>query len=252
MTVPALLSLQNVSAGYDGSIAIENVSIRVDAGEVVCLLGANGAGKTTIMGAITGLVGYTGSISFEGRDLGPIPADQRVGLGISLSPEGRKVFPNLSVDENLLLGGFNRRAQGQRKQKLEEVFTLFPRLAERRKQAAGLMSGGEQQMLAIARALMACPRLLLLDEPSLGLAPLIVSLMFEAVTRIAKSGLSILLVEQNAEAALSVAARGYVLTAGNIVHSDTVEGLRNLEAVREAFLGTAEARDAVPGGGVHA
>lgn len=232
-----LLSLQNVTAGYGGSVAIEDISLDVHAGEVVCLLGANGAGKTTTMAAITGLIGCAGRIVFDGHPLEDIAAADRVPRGIVLSPEGRKVFPNLSVYENLLLGGFNRNARSRRKQKLDEVYTLFPRLYERRTQAAGLMSGGEQQMLAIGRALMACPKLLLLDEPSLGLAPKVVMQMFDAIGRIAAASVSILLVEQNAHAAFSVAQRGYLLSAGRIVHSDTVVNLRDHDAVRDAFLG---------------
>jgi branched-chain amino acid transport system ATP-binding protein len=234
----ALLSLRNVSAGYNGSVAIEGISLDVHAGEVVCLLGANGAGKTTTMAAITGLIDCEGSVMFDGADLRRHSAAARVGKGVALSPEGRKVFPNLSVHENLLLGSFNGTARPHRNRKLEEVFALFPRLFERRTQAAGLMSGGEQQMLAIGRALMACPRLLLLDEPSLGLAPGIVLSMFEAIRQIAKSNVSILLVEQNAHAAFSVADRGYVLSAGRIVHTDTIARLRDLDVVREAFLGS--------------
>lgn len=239
MTQAPLLSVQNITAGYEGSIAIESVSLEVNSGEIVCLLGANGAGKSTTMSAITGLVKYSGSIVFADKKLDHLEAADRVALGISLSPEGRKVFPNLSVYENLLLGSFNKAARAQRRTKLEEVFGLFPRLAERRGQPSGLLSGGEQQMLAIARALMACPRLLLLDEPSLGLAPRVVSLMFDAIGRIAASGLSILLVEQNAHAAFSVASRGYLLSAGRVVHADSIDRLRDLDAVREAFLGKA-------------
>jgi|SRR5471032_324700 branched-chain amino acid transport system ATP-binding protein len=234
---PALLSLRNVTAGYGGSVAIEDICLDVKPGEVVCLLGANGAGKTTTMAAITGLIGCTGQVVFDGRALGEVAAADRVPLGIALSPEGRKVFPNLSVYENLLLGGYNRMARMHRKQKLEEVYALFPRLNERRGQAAGLMSGGEQQMLAIGRALMACPKLLLLDEPSLGLAPKVVLQMFDAIAKIAAANVSILLVEQNAHAAFSVAHRGYLLSAGRIVYSDTVANLRDHDIVREAFLG---------------
>nr|WP_168788522.1 ABC transporter ATP-binding protein [Paraburkholderia aromaticivorans] len=233
----ALLSLRDVSAGYNGSVAIEGISLDVHPGEVVCLLGANGAGKTTTMAAITGLIDCKGSVVFEGANLLRHSAAARVSQGVALSPEGRKVFPNLSVHENLLLGGFNRTARPNRNRKLEEVYSLFPKLFERRTQAAGLMSGGEQQMLAIGRALMACPKLLLLDEPSLGLAPKIVLLMFEAIRKIAQSNVSILLVEQNAHAAFSVADRGYVLSAGRIVHTNTIDQLRKLDIVREAFLG---------------
>jgi branched-chain amino acid transport system ATP-binding protein len=247
----ALLSLHDVTAGYGGSVAIEDISLDVKPGEVVCLLGANGAGKTTTMAAITGLIACTGQIVFDGGDLLELAAADRVPRGIALSPEGRKVFPNLSVFENLLLGGYNRAARLNRKQKLDEVYTLFPRLHERRAQPAGLMSGGEQQMLAIGRALMACPKLLLLDEPSLGLAPKVVLQMFDAIARIAAANVSILLVEQNAHAAFSIAQRGYLLSAGRIVHSDSVANLRDHDVVREAFLGkraSLAAATTLPGG----
>lgn len=235
----ALLSLCNVRAGYGGAVAIDDLSIEVREGEVVCLLGSNGAGKTTTMGAVMGLVDtLDGGISFDGRDLRSVPSHERVDLGLSLSPEGRKVFPNLTVEENLVLGSYARRARKDRSRTLEEVYALFPRLVERRRQKAGLMSGGEQQMLALGRALMAKPRLLLLDEPSLGLAPLIVQTVFAAIRRIAESNTTILLVEQNTFAALSVAHRGYVLNSGRIVYHADATTLRNSPMVQEAFIGT--------------
>jgi branched-chain amino acid transport system ATP-binding protein len=234
----ALLTVSDLWAGYGESVVLQGLSFEVSEGEVVCLLGANGAGKTTTMAALTGLIdASSGRVSYLGRDLLAMRPDQRVEQGIALSPEGRKVFPNLTVKENLLLGSFNRRARAGRARKLEEVFTLFPRLAERHEQKAGLMSGGEQQMLAIARALMAEPRLLLLDEPSLGLSPKMVTTVFEAVRKIAATSISILLVEQNTQAALSVASRGYVIAHGRIVHSGAAQELRTSREVQAAFMG---------------
>jgi branched-chain amino acid transport system ATP-binding protein len=236
-----MLEVKHLRAGYGDSVVLEDVSFSVGTGEVVCLLGANGAGKTTTMAALTGLIDpFRGEISFCGADLLALPAHRRVGAGIALSPEGRQVFPNLTVMENLLLGNYNRGARSKRGERLDWVLTLFPRLAERETQYAGFMSGGEQQMLAIGRALMACPRLLLLDEPSLGLAPKIVSEAFQTIATIAKSGISILLVEQNTVAALSIADRGYVLSGGTIAAADTAAALAQSSIVREAFMGRAE------------
>ena len=238
----AMLEVKHLRAGYGDSIVLEDVSFSVNAGEVVCLLGANGAGKTTTMAALTGLIEpFGGKVFFRGENLLALPPHRRVGAGIALSPEGRQVFPNLTVLENLLLGNYNREARARRRERLDWVLSLFPRLAERETQYAGFMSGGEQQMLAIGRALMACPRLLLLDEPSLGLAPKIVSEAFETVATIAKSGISILLVEQNTVAALSIADRGYVLSGGTIAAADTAAALSRSSIVREAFMGRAEA-----------
>jgi branched-chain amino acid transport system ATP-binding protein len=228
-----LLSVRGLQAGYGGSAVLRDVSIDVTAGEVVCLLGANGAGKSTTMGVLTGLVtDATGDIRYDGRDLLSMPMHDRVRAGLVLSPEGRKVFPNLSVEENLYLGAYNTNARKLRKRSLDQVYTLFPRLLERRQQKAGLMSGGEQQMLAIGRAVMAKPRLLLLDEPSLGLAPKIIISVFDAIAELARSsGLTILLVEQNMRAALNVATRGYILVNGSIVHSGPAEGLAEAGAL---------------------
>jgi branched-chain amino acid transport system ATP-binding protein len=238
------LSVRNVRAGYGGSNVLQEVSFEVGAGEVVCLLGANGAGKTTTMGVLTGLVPcQSGEVLYDGTDLLRLASHERVRAGLVLSPEGRKVFPNLTVEENLLLGSYNRRARAGRAGKLADVFSLFPRLRERRRQRAGLMSGGEQQMLAIGRAVMGNPRLLMLDEPSLGLAPKIVTAVFDAIRQLAQSGsLSILLVEQNTRAALSVASRGYVLANGRIVHSGPAAGLSDAVALRDAFIGRAVTR----------
>ncbi len=241
----ALLQVSGIYAGYGESTVLQGLDFELNAGEVICLLGANGAGKTTTMGVLSGLVdARAGHIRYEGRDLLAMPPHERVKAGIALSPEGRKVFPNLTVEENLVLGSFNVNARAGRAQKLAEVYDLFPRLAERRTQSSGLMSGGEQQMLALGRALMSSPRLLLLDEPSLGLAPKIVQIVFEAIRKIASSDLSILLVEQNTHAALSVATRGYVMSAGRIVYSGDTADLRRSPEVRDAFIGGKSARAA--------
>lgn len=232
-----LLEFIDICAGYNGSVVLEKLSFSVDQGEVVTLLGSNGAGKTTAMRVVTGLLKpSSGFIRFNGEDLLATPAHRRVDAGICLSPEGRQVFQNMTVEENLFLGSSAKRGKAVRKDTLDEVYHLFPRLLERREQKAGLMSGGEQQMLAIGRALMGKPRLLLLDEPSLGLAPVIVNLVFDAIRDIAKSGISILLVEQNVQAAFCVAERGYVLEHGKAAASGTVKELSESGPVRKAFL----------------
>jgi branched-chain amino acid transport system ATP-binding protein len=234
----ALLKLENLKVGYGQSVILQDVSLSVNEGEIVCLLGANGAGKTTTTRAVSGLLTpWSGEVRFAGADIAAVPAHKRVDLGICLAPEGRQVFPNFTVHENLLLGSYSGAARPHRAKKFDEVYGLFPRLAERRSQAAGLMSGGEQQMLAIGRALMGCPRLLVLDEPSLGLAPKIIMDVYEAVATIAKRGLSILFVEQNVQAALTIAHRGYVLANGRIAVSGTSAELKNAPHVQEAFLG---------------
>jgi branched-chain amino acid transport system ATP-binding protein len=244
----ALLALDGVHAGYGESTVLEDLSFAVGEGEIVCLLGANGAGKTTTTRVISGLLRpWRGTVRFAGQDMAGVPAHRRVDLGICLSPEGRQVFPDMSVRENLLLGGYAPRARPQRAVALEEAYALFPRLAERRHQKAGLMSGGEQQMLAIARALMGKPKLLMLDEPSLGLAPKIVIDVYAAIAKTARSGISILFAEQNAEAALSAAHRGYVIANGRIAAAGTAAELRGSSLVQEAFLGTRRGRRARPG-----
>jgi branched-chain amino acid transport system ATP-binding protein len=236
-----LLSIKSIHAGYGESQVLDGLSISVGAGEVVCLLGANGVGKTTTLMAITGIVEpTTGDVVFDSQSLLGIAPHQRVELGITLAPEGRQVFQNCSVHENLLLGSFSRRGRKVRASKLDEVYGMFPRLAERRKQMAGLMSGGEQQMLAIGRALMSNPRLLMLDEPSLGLAPKIALQVYEVIARIAASGISILLVEQNTQTALSVAERGYVLSQGRVALSGSNTELLDASAIREAFFGASQ------------
>lgn len=233
-----LLELKTLQVGYDESLVLQDLSLSVNEGEIVCLLGANGAGKTTTTRAVSGLVApRSGEIRFAGKDITTLPAHERVTRGICLSPEGRQVFPNFTVHENLLIGSYNPAARQRRAEKLEEVYGLFPRLAERRKQKAGLMSGGEQQMLAIGRALMGCPRLLVLDEPSLGLAPKIIIDLYETIATIARQGLSILFVEQNVQAALLIADRGYVIANGHIAAAGSSADLSKAEFVQEAFLG---------------
>jgi len=234
----AMLELDSIQAGYNDAIAIESISLKVAQGEVVCLLGANGAGKTTTLRAVTGLIPLLkGTIRYRGEDISRMPTHERVTAGICLSPEGRQIFPDLTVMENLMLGSYNSRARAARKQSLEQVITLFPRLYERRSQAAGTMSGGEQQMLAIGRALMGQPKLLALDEPSLGLAPKMVMAVFESIRTIAKTGITILLVEQNTRGALTVAQRGYVLSAGRVVHEGSAPDLAQSGMVQKAFVG---------------
>ncbi|MDO8876009.1 MAG: ABC transporter ATP-binding protein [Pseudolabrys sp.] len=238
-----MLELINIRVGYGQSVVLQDVSLNLREGEIVCLLGANGAGKTTTTRVVSGLLApWAGEIRYAGENIATVPAHKRVELGICLSPEGRQVFPNFSVYENLLLGSFSKKARLRRTEMFDEVYGLFPRLAERRKQKAGLMSGGEQQMLAIGRALMGCPKLLMLDEPSLGLGPKIIIDVYEAVASIAKRGLSILFVEQNVQAALMIAHRGYVLANGHIAAEGTSAELRSSPLVQEAFLGKKPSR----------
>ena len=210
----------------------------VEAGEIVTLIGANGAGKTTLLRTISGIVpARAGRVSFEGKDITKLPAHEIVGLGVSQSPEGRMVFANLSVEDNLELGAYRRRDRDGIKKDYEKVFQLFPRLRERRRQLSGTLSGGEQQMLAMGRALMSRPRLLLLDEPSLGIAPLLVRDIFKTIVEINRAGTTVLLVEQNAHMALTIAQRGYVLETGRVVLEDTAAKLAANDEVRAAYLG---------------
>jgi branched-chain amino acid transport system ATP-binding protein len=233
-----MLTLQNVSSKYGAIQALKGIDLLVEKGEIVTLIGANGAGKTTTLRTITGLVqAHDGDILFEGKRLNDIPTHRLVALGICMVPEGRAVFANLTVMENLEMGAYLQKNRAKNKSSLERVFELFPRLNERRKQAAGTLSGGEQQMLAIGRALMAAPRLLLLDEPSLGLAPLLVHTIFEAIDQINQEGTTILLVEQNANAALRHSHRGYVLETGHIVMEGPSSQLAADQRVKEAYLG---------------
>ncbi len=233
----ALLSVRGLDVYYGAVHALKGVDLDVQRGEVVTLIGANGAGKSTLLRTISALVKpRAGTITFDGRDLLKLPPHQVVAAGVSHAPEGRAVFANLSVEDNLVLGAYLRRDKGVNAD-MERMYALFPRLKERRKQASGTLSGGEQQMLAIARALMSRPRLLLLDEPSLGLAPLLVKDIFSTIVSINREGMTILLVEQNANQALHVAHRGYVLETGRVALSDTGPALLANPAVKEAYLG---------------
>ncbi len=237
-----LLEIDNLSVFYGRIQALHGISLTVDQGEIVTLIGANGAGKTTTMRAVSGLrPATTGKIVFEGKDMTHVRADKRVVLGISQAPEGRGIFPGMTVMENLDMGTYarkDRRGAGP-KADLERVFTLFPRLRERKNQVAGTMSGGEQQMLTIGRALMAKPKLLLLDEPSMGLAPKLIQQIFSIIKEINEQGTTVLLVEQNAQQALSVAHRAYILETGSIVKSGRGADLLGDPAIKEAYLGVA-------------
>jgi len=234
----ALLELNGVDAFYHRIQALRNVTIHVDKGEIVALIGSNGAGKTTTLRTISGLMHPpTGTIHFDGRDITRTAAAKVVELGISQSPEGRRLFPRMSVVDNLFMGAYTRNDKAGIAKDMDRVFTLFPRLQERRSQIAGTLSGGEQQMLAMGRALMARPKLLMLDEPSLGLAPIFVETIFNIVREINAEGIPVLLVEQNATKALEVANRGYVLETGVIVQQGTGKELLASEEVQKAYLG---------------
>ena len=233
-----LLSVDAIETYYGSIQALKGISLEVHEGEVVTLIGANGAGKSTTLRSINGLNHpRRGTIAFQGRDITSMPAHDVVKLGIAQSPEGRRLFPRMSVTENLEMGAFQRTDRAATREDMDRVFTLFPRLAERRGQRAGTMSGGEQQMCAIGRALMARPRLLMLDEPSMGLAPIFVERIFETIVEVNKQGTSILLVEQNALMALQVASRGYVLETGTVALADGAKALAQNEQVRKAYLG---------------
>lgn len=233
-----MLSLENVSVNYGAIEALTGISMHVEAGEVVTLIGANGAGKTTTLRTITGLLQPSaGKITFEGEDISGRATHRLVAKGISMSPEGRGVFANLSVRENLQMGAYLKKDKREIAAEMERVFQMFPRLKERESQKAGTLSGGEQQMLAIGRALMSQPRLLLLDEPSLGLAPLVVHTIFEAIDEIKSKGTTILLVEQNAHAALKHSDRAYVLETGRIVMEGPSAELGADPRIKEAYLG---------------
>ncbi len=231
-----LLEVKGLHVSYGAIHAIKGIDLHVNKGEVVTILGANGAGKTTTLRTISGLLKPTeGSIIFDGKDITPIQAHDIVSLGMSHSPEGRRVFGTLSVEENLMMGAYSLKKYDAKT--LEWIYEILPRLQERTKQLAGTLSGGEQQMLAIGRAIMSKPKLLILDEPSLGLAPVLVKVIFKAIREIAQSGVTVLLVEQNAKAALKLADRGYVLELGRITHTGSSEELLNSEVIREAYLG---------------
>jgi branched-chain amino acid transport system ATP-binding protein len=235
-----LLELENASVEYGRIKALHGISLFVNEGEVVALIGANGAGKTTTMRALSGLRPLaTGRLTFVGEDITKLRADLRVIRGLCQAPEGRGIFPGMTVLENLDMGAYTRRDRDGIAADLERVFGLFPRLAERRKQAGGTLSGGEQQMLAIGRALMARPKLLLLDEPSMGLAPMLIQQIFTIIEEINDQGTTVLVVEQNAQQALSRADRAYVLETGRIVKTGTGEELLHDPAVKEAYLGVA-------------
>ncbi len=236
--VSVMLALQGVSAGYGDLQVLHDVDLEVRQGEVVTLIGANGAGKTTTINAISGLVvSASGSMRFAGHPLTPVPAHRRVALGLVQVPEGRRLFPFMSVRENLDLGCYTHQARRERKDALAEVLALLPRLQERLGQLAGTLSGGEQQMLAIGRALMARPRLLMLDEPTLGLAPRMVAQVFETIEAINRRGVTVLLVEQNVRHALTIAHRGYVIENGRIVLQGRGRELLSDPRLKEAYLG---------------
>jgi branched-chain amino acid transport system ATP-binding protein len=233
-----MLEIENLHSYYGNIHALKGISLHVEEGEIVTLIGANGAGKSTTLKTVSGLLKpQQGKIILEGEDLATHPAHKIVYKGVAMVPEGRRVFTRLSVEENLEMGAFHRSDSDGIAKDLERVFDLFPRLKERRNQVAGTLSGGEQQMLATARALMAKPRLLLLDEPSMGLAPVLVESVFQTIEDINREGTTILLVEQNAHMALQVANRGYVLQTGEIVLKDTADGLRSNSMVQKAYLG---------------
>jgi len=233
-----LLAVSQLAVAYGGIQAVRDLSLEVAPGEMVCLVGANGAGKTTTLKAISGLIApQAGSVQFDGQALTRLPAHEVARRGLALVPEGRGVFPRMSVVENLMMGAYTRRDRAAIASDLDQVYALLPRLTERRTQLAGLLSGGEQQMLALGRAMMARPRLLLLDEPSMGLAPLMVRAVFDIIRQIAAGGVAVLLIEQNAHLALKTCARGYVLENGVVTLSGMSAELAANPAVRQAYLG---------------
>jgi branched-chain amino acid transport system ATP-binding protein len=233
-----LLALENADAFYGNLQALFGITLRVQAGEIVTLIGANGAGKTTTLRVVSGIKHpAAGKLHFAGRDASRIAAHEMVALGVSHVPEGRQIFPFLTVRENLLLGAYTPRARAEVKRSLEEQLTLFPRLSERMDQLAGTLSGGEQQMVAIARGLMSRPKLLLLDEPSLGLAPKVVDEVFDKIQQVRSTGVSMLIVEQNVVSGLGIADRGYVVQNGRVLIEDTATNLLKNEMVRAAYLG---------------
>ncbi|WFR58206.1 ABC transporter ATP-binding protein [Anaerocolumna sp. AGMB13025] len=234
----AMLTIKDLQVYYGVIQAIKGISFEVNEGEVIALIGANGAGKTTILHTITGLVdAKEGSILFEGNDLTKIPAHKIVSLGMAHVPEGRRIFAELTVFENLKMGAYTRTDKKEIEDTIKKVYKRFPRLEERKSQIAGTLSGGEQQMLAMGRALMSHPRIILMDEPSMGLSPLFVSEIFDIIKEISESGTTVLLVEQNAKKALSIANRAYVLETGNIVLEGDAKELMNNDSVKKAYLG---------------
>lgn len=233
-----MLEVENIHSFYGNIHALKGISLTVDKGEIVTLIGGNGAGKSTTLRTITGIMKpHEGSVRLEGEDLLPYKAHEIVQKGMAMVPEGRRIFARLSVTENLEMGAYSRTNKQEIAGQLDRVFSLFPRLKERRNQVAGTLSGGEQQMLATGRALMAHPRILLMDEPSMGLAPVLVELIFDTIKQINQEGTTILLVEQNALMALSIASRAYVLQTGEIVLHDKAEKLQKNEMIQKAYLG---------------
>ena len=233
-----MLKVEDINVYYGSIHAIKGVSFSVNKGEIVTLIGANGAGKSTTLNTVSGLLrSKTGSITFNGHDLGKVPPHKIVSMGLAQVPEGRRVFLTMTVQENLEMGAYTQKKGADIDAELENVYERFPRLKERRRQIAGTLSGGEQQMLAMGRALMSKPELLMLDEPSMGLSPILVDQIFDIVKELNKAGTTILLVEQNAQMALSVADRGYVLETGKIVTSASAQELLNNDAVKKAYLG---------------
>jgi len=238
MKMSSLLQVKDLKVNYGGIEALKGISFEVNAGEIVTLIGANGAGKSTTLRAIMSVVNAaSGSIVYNGEDITKLPTHEIVNRGIVLVPEGRRVFPNLTVLENLRVGAYLRDDKAAIEEDIQNVYKLFPRLEERHWQMAGTLSGGEQQMLAVGRALMAKPKLIMMDEPSLGLAPLVVRDIFSIIRRINESGTTVLLIEQNANAALKIANRGYVLQTGNVTMTGSGHDLLNDQSIKEAYLG---------------
>jgi len=235
--VSAVLSVRGLEAGYGDVRVVKDISFSVEEGAIATIVGANGAGKTTTLRAIAGMLRPAGSIAFRGEEIGRLPPHDVVRRGLVMVPEGRCLFPSLTVMENLELGSFQPHAKAQRRRSLERVFSIFPRLSERSGQKAGTLSGGEQQMLAIGRALMSLPQLLMLDEPSLGLAPVVVRTMFEVIREINAAGTTVLLVEQNVQHALAASSQAWVIENGAIVLSGTAAEVMNNEHTRKAYLG---------------
>ncbi|MBS6194613.1 MAG: ABC transporter ATP-binding protein [Clostridiales bacterium] len=234
----AMLEIKDLEVSYGMIQAIKGVSFEVNQGEVIALIGANGAGKTTILHTITGLLApKKGSVVFEGKEITKIPAHKIVSLGMAHVPEGRRVFADLSVYENLKMGAYTRKDKEEIEKSLDRVYERFPRLKERKNQMAGTLSGGEQQMLAMGRALMSQPKIILMDEPSMGLSPILVNEIFDIIQEVSKSGTTVLLVEQNAKKALSIADRAYVLETGKIVLDGKAEDLLNDDSIKKAYLG---------------
>lgn len=234
----ALLEIKDLEVSYGIIKAIKGISFDVNEGEVIALIGANGAGKTTILHTITGLItAERGTVQFEGKEITKVPAHKIVGMGMAHVPEGRRVFANLTVLQNLKMGAYTRKDKNEIEQTLETVYTRFPRLKERQNQMAGTLSGGEQQMLAMGRALMSHPKIILMDEPSMGLSPIFVNEIFDIIQSVSASGTTVLLVEQNARKALSIADRAYVLETGNIVLEGKADELLHNDAIKKAYLG---------------